>query len=58
MLNRDSQTRITIEEIKVDPFFQPTNWEKVLMREYTPPLVEFIDEQGDDNVNLMPSFSL
>jgi hypothetical protein len=56
MLTKDPKNRITIDEIKFDPFFGGIDWDRVLNKEYKPPInCNDEDDDRDDNVR---NFSL
>jgi len=51
LLERDPNKRLGAknkQEIKDDPFFNGVDWNKVLRKEYRPPITDFTDLQDDD----------
>lgn len=47
LLQRDPNNRLTIDEIKVHPFFASINWDQLLAREVTPPYVPPVKNATD-----------
>jgi serum/glucocorticoid-regulated kinase 2 len=55
LLNRDPNERLGVKdrnELRNDPFFKGIDWDKVLKKEYKPPILEDIEEEDDDNDNV------
>lgn len=38
LIERNVEKRLTLEAVKKHPFFKATNWDKVLARDYEPPI--------------------
>ena len=47
MLNKNPKQRITIPEIKKHPFFAILDWNKLMRREITPPVILSMDDDDD-----------
>ena len=47
MLNKNPKQRITIPEIKKHPFFAILDWNRLMRREITPPVLLSMDDDED-----------
>ena len=40
-------------ELKNDPFFDCINWEKLMNKVYKPPILSFLEEEDEDELQLV-----
>lgn len=58
LIERNVEKRLTLEAVKKHPFFKATNWDKVLSRDYDPPIRPQVSEGIRDFSNFDEEYTL